>query len=347
MSLHDPSFFASSRELFDLSPFLFQALLHPIQAVKTNLPFLRLPQMFGGNTFRPESDIPSLGGKVILVTGGKESILQLCKHEPAHVFLAARTLSKGEAAVQDIKKAVPSANVTYLKLDLASFSSISNAVRDFRKMSDRLDLLLNNAGIMATPLATTEEGYESQFGTNYMGHALLTKLLLPTLLSTASEPCSDVRIVNLTSEGHHLAPEPAGILFEKSALDQKGAWTRYGQSKLANILFTRELAKRYMEIKSVAVHPGLIKTSLYEPTQRNNAILRYGLKVIGPLIMSDVQTGALTQLWAAGAHKDQVESGFYYTPIARANQGSKRAQDDQLAERLWDWTESELKAKGF
>lgn len=249
--------------------------------------------------------------------------------------------------MQDIKKAVPSANVTYLKLDLTSFSSISNAVREFREMSNRLDLLLNNAGIMATPLATTEEGYESQFGTNYMGHALLTKLLLPTLLSTASEPCSDVRIVNLTSEGHRLAPEPAGILFEKSALDQKGVWTRYGQSKLANILFTRELAKRYLPIRSVAVHPGLIKTSLYEPTQRSNAILRYGLKVMGPLVMSDVRTGALTQLWAAGAHKDQVESGTYYTPIARANLGSKRAQDDQLAEWLWDWTESELKAKGF
>ncbi|KAL8870601.1 MAG: hypothetical protein Q9174_003395, partial [Haloplaca sp. 1 TL-2023] len=146
--------------------------------------------------FDPDQDIPDLSGKVILVTGGnaglgKEAVLQLAKHKSSRIFLAARTASKGESAIEEIKQVVPSANITLLKLDLCSFKSISAAAEEFKSQSKRLDVLMNNAGIMATPLAETEEGYESQFGTNHMGHALLTKLLLPTLLSTAKEEGSD------------------------------------------------------------------------------------------------------------------------------------------------------------
>lgn len=205
---------------------------------------------------------------------------------------------------------------------------------------------MNNAGIMATPLAETEEGYESQFGTNHIGHALLTKQLLPTLLSTAEEEGSDVRVVNLTSEGHRLAPSQ-GIVFDDSTLKTYGPWARYGQSKLANILFTKEMASRYPSITSVAVHPGLILTDLYGPNQKTNILLRYGLRIAGPLFMASIQTGALNQLWAATGKKSEVSGGKYYTPIARESGGSSLAQKSDLAQQLWDWTEKELSGKGY
>ncbi|KAL8859827.1 MAG: hypothetical protein Q9178_003660 [Gyalolechia marmorata] len=309
--------------------------------------------MFGGaKQFSPDKDIPDLSGKVIIVTGGntglgKESVIQLAKHNPSRLFLAARTPAKAEAAIEEVKNAVPSANVTYLKLDLCSFKSIWAAAQEFKSQSSRLDILLNNAGIMATPLAETEDGYESQFGTNHMGHALFTKLLLPTLLDTAKEEGSDVRIVNLSSEGHNLAPRPQGIIFDKRELDQRGPWARYGQSKLANILFTKELASRYPSITSVAIHPGVIMTDLYAPNQQSNMLMKYGLKLVGPLFMADIRTGVLNQLWGAVGKKSEVVSGGYYTPIAKANSGSKWAQKKDLAQELWDWTERELASKGY
>ncbi|KAI4111841.1 MAG: hypothetical protein LQ339_000300 [Xanthoria mediterranea] len=307
---------------------------------------------FGGKKFRPDEDIPDLSGKVVVITGGnnglgKESVLQLAKHNPARIFLAARTPSKAEAAIKEIKTAVPSANISYLKLDLCSFKSISAAAQDFQSQSPRLDILMNNAGIMATPLAETEDGYESQFGTNHMGHALFTKLLMPILLKTAEAKGSDVRIVNLTSEGHNLAPRPQGILLDEAKLKAQGPWARYGQSKLANILFTKELASRYPSITSVAIHPGIISTDLYGPNQQSNMLLRYGVMLMGPLIMADVPTGALNQLWGAAGKKTEVMSGNYYTPVGACSKGSKWAQKKDLAEELWAWTEQELASKGY
>lgn len=246
----------------------------------------------------------------------------------------------------EIERAVPSAKITLLPLDLSSFGSISAAVRQFTAASSRLDLLINSAGIMATSPGSTQEGYELQFGTNYMGHALLTKLLLPVLLSTAEASESDVRIVNVSSEGHILAPG-AGILFDKSQLDARGTWTRYGQSKLANILFTRELARRYPSIASVAVNPGLVKTGLYETSQQANWLVRYGTMTIGSLTMATVAVGTLNQLWAAAGKRQELVSGSYYNPVGNLSKGSKHAKDAGLAEALWDWTARELAAHGY
>ena len=129
---------------------------------------------------------------------------------------------------------VPGAYISFLSLDLTSFASVAEAAHSFTSQSERLDVLINNAGIMATPTGTTEDGYEIQFGTNHMGHALLTKLLLPTLLATVKQPGADVRIVNLTSEGHNLAPS-GGIIFDKAKLDAQGTWARYGQSSMYDL----------------------------------------------------------------------------------------------------------------
>jgi NAD(P)-dependent dehydrogenase (short-subunit alcohol dehydrogenase family) len=150
--------------------------------------------------FHPESDIPDLSGKVIIVTGGssglgKESVLQLAKHNPARIFLGARTAAIGIAAISDVEKATPSmkGKITFLEMDLASFSSLQKAAKMFQAQADRLDILMNNAGVMAQPAGLTEDGYEIQFGSNYMGPALFTRLLLPTLQRTTEQPNSDVR----------------------------------------------------------------------------------------------------------------------------------------------------------
>jgi NAD(P)-dependent dehydrogenase (short-subunit alcohol dehydrogenase family) len=200
---------------------------------------------------------------------------------------------------------------------------------------------------MATPYSLTQEGYENQFGTNHMGHALLTKLLLPILLKTAEEPTSDVRIINITSMGHLMAPSK-GIIWDQAALEKYNTWSRYGQSKLANILFTRELAQRYPTIKSVAVHPGVILTNLYDDFQ-TNAFWRFGfwiMKTLGPfipgLLLPNVQAGAKNQLWAATAPKQLVKSGEYYIPVGSLNSGSKISRDPGLAKKLWEYTETEI-----
>ncbi|KAK4694443.1 hypothetical protein P7C71_g3150, partial [Lecanoromycetidae sp. Uapishka_2] len=298
----------------------------------------------GGKTFDPAKDIPDLSGKVILVTG--ESVRQLAAHKPSRIYLASRTPSKGEAAVEEVKKAIPSADVVFLPLDLSSFSSISNAAKEFTSKSQRLDILLNNAGVMALPAGKTENGYEIQLGTNHVGHALLTRLLLPTLLETAKQPGSDVRIVNLTSEAHQFA-RSADVLCNQKKLEEQGTWTRYGYSKLANILFTRELSRRYPSITSVAVHPGLIKSDLWVPNSQLNSPMKYVMTAALALTGQSVEEGARNQLFAVTGRKEDLVSGTYYRPIGSASTGNALAKDSKLAAKLWEWTEKELEGKGY
>ena len=195
---------------------------------------------------------------------------------------------------------------------------------------------------MATPPGTTEQGYEIQFGTNHVGHALLTKLLLPTLLETAKEPGADVRVVSLSSAGHTLAPMGKGIVFEELKGDMAAYWTvtRYGQSKLANVLFVKELAKRNPQITAVSLHPGIVNTELYRSTNKWFVVGRV-IDLARRWGYTTVQDGAKNQLWAATA-REGVTSGEYYTPVGVTGQGSKLSNDAGLAEMLWDWTEKEI-----
>ena len=204
---------------------------------------------------------------------------------------------------------------------------------------------------MGTTYSITKDGYEDQFGTNVMGHALLTRLLLPTLLITSEEPNSDVRIVNLASIGHHMAPS-GGVIFDQAALENYSTWRRYGQAKLSNILFARELARRYPTIKSVAVHPGIIMTNLYTPMQSNilSTFAVWFTRTMAPLlpgVMASTEEGAANSLWAATAPTKKVESGQYYTPVAHASSGSRYARDDSLAKKLWEYIDTELQKHGL
>ena len=202
-----------------------------------------------------------------------------------------------------------------------------------------------NAGIMAVPLGKTKEGFEIQLGTNHFGHFLLTKLLLPTLQATAQLPNTDARIISLTSEGHNFARSKPP-LFSQSQLEECSAWGRYGYSKLANILFARSLAKRYPEILSVSVHPGLVSTDLYNSTQQNNMIMRVML-MFGGWVRATAEQGALNQLWTSVAPKGEVVNGAYYKPIGVKSSGSGLATDEELAEEFWVWTEKEVESKGY
>lgn len=199
---------------------------------------------------------------------------------------------------------------------------------------------------MAVPYSLTKEGYEIQFGTNHMGHALFTKLLLPTMLKTAEETGADVRIIDLSSEGHQMAPGP-GIIYDQAELEKQATWKRYGQSKLANILHARELAKRYPSITATSLHPGVIITDLYASLNQQHGIMRWGTWVAAKFL-ADVHYGAKNQLWAATAPREEVGSSHYWKPIGVKAGGSYwHAQKPELAEKLWDWTEAEFEKHGY
>ncbi|KAH7155837.1 hypothetical protein B0J13DRAFT_582660 [Dactylonectria estremocensis] len=298
-------------------------------------------------SFTPARDIPPLTNKVILVTGctaglGKQSILELAKHDPGHLWLAARNVSKAQQTVDEVMKSVPNVRISILELDLGSLRSVQRAASRFLESSSRLDILLNNAGIMAHPEGLTTDGYELQFGTNFLGHALLIRLLLPILQRTALQTrFGKVRIVCLTSGSHARAPL-AGIIFDMLKTDGSSISTveRYGQSKLSNILYAKELAYRYPDIRVASVNPGMVRTGLTEVMSQNNLSYRVILSILAPIMGVSVEEGVKAQLWACIA--EDVKSGEYYSRIGETGKGSPHTNNHMLAEDLWDWTQREL-----
>lgn len=204
---------------------------------------------------------------------------------------------------------------------------------------------------MAFAPGLTKDGYEIQFGTNHLGHALLIKLLLPLMLRTTEQPNSDVRIINMSSIGYKQAPKE-GIAFEKLKTDQDGLggmipggrWSRYGQSKLANMLYARELAERYPNITTVSVHPGYIKTDLFADVPFMTAL---PVRVAIPFGAgwTPVEQGPYNQTWAGTTARKNLENGAYYVPIAKKGKlETTQSRSTPLAKKLWDWTEKELEA---
>ncbi|KAL4942576.1 hypothetical protein BDV06DRAFT_235318 [Aspergillus oleicola] len=299
--------------------------------------------------FNSEQDIPSLEGKVIVVTGGniglgKQSVLEYAKHNPSLIWLAARSQSKAQAAIEEIQSQLPKnakANIKILELDLASFDSIKAAARTVLSESERLDILLLNAGIMATPPGLTKDGYEIQFGTNYLGHILLAKLLLPLLEKTSALPNADIRLISVTSRGHELAPKE-GIKYDTlhTSANDLGPYGRYGQSKLAQILWSREAAKHYPNITINAIHPGIVRTNLMNNATGSPCWLKV-LGMIAYYVVTPVDRGVKNQLWASV--DKNVISGEYYEPVGISGSGSRLGKDEGLARGLWEWTEEELK----
>lgn len=302
-------------------------------------------------TFNPATDIPNQMGRVFFITGGTtglgaESISFIAAQNPNHIFFSGRNQKRANELISKVQETSPATKLTFIECDLSSLASVQNAARQFLSESDRLDVLMLNAGIMATPASLSKDGYEIQFATNHLGHALLIKLLAPPMLKAAEQTSSDVRIINLASVAYSNAPSQ-GIEFPK--LKTKNAnyggmmtpnkWACYGQSKLANILYSIELAKHYPSITSVAVHPGFIKTELHT---NENFMDRRIVNMMADKWL-DPKEGAYTQTWAATVAKEKLESGAYYEPVGvKTVPKTKAGKDKGLARELWEWTEREL-----
>ncbi|KAJ4264440.1 hypothetical protein NW762_005640 [Fusarium torreyae] len=305
--------------------------------------------MTNGVSFNPDEDIPDLSGKVILVTGGNtglgfEAISQLSKHKPKHIYLAARSEEKANEAINKIREMNPdAAPITFLQLDLGSFTSIKAAAASFESMSERLDILINNAGIMAVPEGLTEDGYEIQFGTNHVGPALFTTLLLPILKATAAKS-TDARVVFLTSDLEKIAPKNSFIFDKlKTTLPELSTWARYGQSKLATVHYAQALANHNPDLKIMSIHPGIIATNLSGPVVKNyNFIMATLFKVAMKFITVSIEEGTLNHLWAATS--PDAKSGVFYFPVGIQGKGSSLSKNIKLRDQLWEWTEKELKS---
>lgn len=261
-----------------------------------------------------------LTGKTAIVTGGNAGIglptsIELAKLG-ARVVVAARSPEKGKAAVQQIKTAVPGAEVEFGRLDLAELAS----VREFAAGVDRVDLLVNNAGVGMIARQETRDGFELQFGTNHLGHFALTGLLLPLLLKSPG-----ARVVNVASDAHKVGK----LDFDNLGLEHGyGKMTSYGRSKLANILFTQELQRRARaagaDLTVVATHPGATATGFFSLGLFNFLI---GLLLQGP------EAGAVSSVFAATS--PTIKGGEFVGPKTQLLTPSKDAQSPELAARLW------------
>ena len=273
-----------------------------------------------------EADVPDQSGRVAIVTGANTGIgfqtAAVLAYRGAHVVLAVRNLEKGNAALSRIIAASPHADVTLQALDLSSLDSVRSAADALRTAYPRIDLLINNAGVMWTPKQVTADGFELQFGTNHLGHFALTGLLLDHLL-----PVRGSRVVTVSSLGHRLR---AAIHFDdlqwERGYDRIGA---YGQSKLANLLFTYELQRRLAarsDAKTIAVaaHPGGTNTDL---TRYLPGIFKPVRAIVGPVLFQSPAMGALPTLRAAT--DPSVEGGQYYGPDG-FRRAARPPQDRQI-----------------
>jgi NAD(P)-dependent dehydrogenase (short-subunit alcohol dehydrogenase family) len=278
---------------------------------------------------------------------GEQTVLLLAEHKPEHIIFTGRSLSRAEGLTAALQSKFPSVRSSFISLDLASLASVQAGAKAVLSLTTRLDILICNAGIMAVPPALTIDGYELQFGTNHLGHALLTKLLLPTMISTAKLPGTDIRVVFLSSEAFQGHPV-GGIIFSdlKTTQDYKimGRWARYGQSKLANILYASELARKYSDsgVTFLSIHPGVFNTGLIKDLPwPQRAFIWVGNA--GRVKDEKVQgQGAWNTCWAATGPKSDVVNGSFYYPVGVKGKKWRDNENEVLAGNLWDWTEKEL-----
>jgi len=293
--------------------------------------------------------IPDLKGKVAVVTGANSGLgyytaLELGRHG-AQVLLVCRSREKTEAAIAAMRQAAPAAQLEYLALDLADLDSVRACAAALKSRFKRIDLLLNNAGVMALPLARTRQGFEMQIGTNHLGHFALTGLLLELLRSTPG-----ARIVNTASLAHTWTRgmDLADLNWERKPYKK---WDAYGKTKLSNLLFTYELQRRLERTQaaaiSVAAHPGYANTNLQfaGPAMEKSAVGRFVMWVGNSLFAQSAAMGAYPQLYAATA--PDVRGGEYFGPDGFGQQrghpkkvGSNRAsRDEAVARQLWELSE--------
>src|SRR5215218_3188021 len=295
-----------------------------------------------GNGWTAER-IPDQSGRTAVVTGANSGLGLVTARElvraGARVVLACRNMEKGGAAVREVEALLPDAQVELASLDLGSLGSVRTFAESFRAEHSRLDLLINNAGVMAPPRSETADGFDLQFGTNHLGHFALTGLLIGSM-----EGREDARVVTLSSTAHRTGRIAFGNLGGERRYFR---WRAYAQSKLANLLFALELERRLRgagsTVKSMAAHPGYAATNLQSagPPLIDRLVMRVSTAVIA---QSD-EMGALPTLYAAT--EPGLPGGTYAGPDGIAEQRGHpkpvspngAARDEQVARRLWEVSE--------
>lgn len=289
-------------------------------------------------------DIPDQSGRVVVITGansgiGYEAALALAA-KGAHVIMACRSVEKAEAAAAQIREQDPAATLKVMGLDLADLTSVRVFADAFSAEFNQLDVLINNAGVMAIPYRQTADGFEMQFGTNHLGHFALTGLLLDMLLAT-----SGARIVNVSSSAHRFGKMRFDDLQGEASYTPFGA---YGQSKLANMLFTLELKQRLLakgaDVLAIACHPGWAATNLQAvgPEMAGSAIRVRLSNWTNRVVAQSAAMGALPTLYAAIA--PVVKSGDFIGPeglmhsrgYPAKERAHRRAYDGEAAALLWE-----------
>ncbi len=277
-------------------------------------------------------------GRTAIVTGASSGIgfeaARVLAGKGAQVIIAVRSLEKGSAAADKIRQQNQNADLKVMELDLANLASVKTFAEAFRKNYARLDLLINNAGVMIPPYSKTTDGFELQFGTNHLGHFALTGSLLELLTGT-----KDARVVNVASGAHN-----AGNLdFNDLQWEERGysSWRAYGDSKLANLYFTYQLNKKLKEnglgVISTAAHPGYTATEL----QRHVSFIAF----LNNFFAQDVTMGALPTLRAAT--EEGLKGGEYFGPDGFMEMwgnpvevaSNKLSHDEKIAEKLWEVSE--------
>lgn len=294
--------------------------------------------------------MPDQSGRTAVVTGGNSGIGYATARELARagasVVLACRSAARGRAAEVTLRGEIPGTQVEFMALDLADLTSVREFAAAYERRHDSLDLLVNNAGVMALPYGRTADGFETQFGVNHLGHFALTGLLLPKLLAAAP----GARIVNLSSGFHALGDVDHEDLNSERHYRR---WTAYGRSKTANLLFTHELARRLAAagsgIVAAAAHPGYASTNLHvgaAPQAGTTLTSRFtaaanalGNAIGNTVIAQSAASGALPTLYAAtapGVRPDEFigpRLGWRGSPIRSWR--AKWTLDDKSGERLW------------
>jgi NAD(P)-dependent dehydrogenase (short-subunit alcohol dehydrogenase family) len=283
------------------------------------------------------TDVPDMQGKTVVVTGGNSGIgletAQALAGMGARVIVTARNADKGRAAVARIGERLDGQpQVQLVVFDLADLSSVRRGAAEILEQAPRLDVLVNNAGVVLSERRVTVDGYEATFATNHLGPFLLTNLLLPRLRESAP-----ARIVNVASTAHNAARK--GIPFDDLQSTGRYSGMRvYGESKLANVLFILELSRRLAGsgVTANSLHPGTVRTG-YGADGDARGFLAFGLKIAQPFFLS-AEKGARTSIYLASSPDVEGVTGEYFVKCKPAKP-RRWAQDAQAAQRLWQVSE--------
>ncbi|KAL8200913.1 hypothetical protein R6Q57_012252 [Mikania cordata] len=279
-------------------------------------------------------------GLTAIITGASSGIgmetTRVLALRGVHVVMAVRNTETGKKVKENIITEIPNAKVDVMELDLSSLASVRTFAASYCSSGLPLNILINNAGVMAPPFTLSQDKIELQFATNHLGHFLLTDLLLETMKNTSHEHKKEGRIVNVSSMGHYFSNKE----FSLHKINDESSYSpiyAYGRSKLANILHANELSRQFkeekVELTANSLHPGAIATSLL----RHHGFLEGAMNWVGKYFLKTIPQGAATTCYVALHPQVKGVSGEYFADSNKAKPSSA-AKDSELAKKLWDFS---------